>query len=183
MRLGALTGVIAFVAVGCFDEPPLEDRWTRLDLRDVSWVSDDEGVRALRVRGEVTYRAILTGSVGVEVRRSEVFGPDALHLDADDDRLTMARDVARLFEESMPVSGEARLVTGWDHLVQGFEFTLYPAVSGADSTGLFVVFYLGDGERMETEEADTLIVTPWDAEERQVLPCAVPLAVAEGEVP
>jgi len=154
---------------GCFDAPPLEDRWTRLDLREIEWTNDGSGARALRVRGEVTYRAILTGTVALELRRSATLGRDALHLKPEDDRRLQADDVTRLLSESNVVGGDARAVTGWDHLVQGFEFNL----AAADTGGFFVVFYLGDGERVEREDAgDTLVVTPWDVESHEVLPTA-----------
>ena len=167
------TGALLFSVLatsGCFDAPPIEDRWTRLDLRSVEWVDSSEG-RVLEVRGEVTYRAILTGAVAAELRRSPQFGRDALHFDDDDDRRLMAADVALLLDSSEVIAGDAREVTGWDHLIQGFDFR-FPA-SAADTSGSFVVFYLGDGERAEVEGGgDTLVVTPWASEDHEVLPTA-----------
>lgn len=161
--------LLLVLASGCFDAPPLEDRWTRLDLDEVEWTTNATGGRALRVRGEVTYRAILTGTVALELRRSDTLGRDALHLKPDDDRRLMADDVTRLLSESSVLGGDARAVTGWDHLVQGFEFN----VASADTGGFFVVFYLGDGERVERDGAsDTLLVTPWEVEAHEVLPTA-----------
>ena len=122
-----------------------------------------------------------------ELRASTTFTPGSLRMRPDGDRLQMANDIDQLLATSVSMGRMTRGVTGWDHLIQHVDFTFTGVVPGAtitDSTGtgpvtgLFLVCYLGSGERMELPSgADSIVVTPFRSNEYQILPVGLPLTV------
>ncbi len=190
-----LSAALAVSSAGCLGDPPIEERWTRLEILDVRTANGDS-LRAgsgadLLVRGRITYRGIVTGFVAAQVVSSDSLAPRGVRFDADDDPEAMARDVARVLAQGQSLSGASRAVTGFDHLIQGVEFELavtVPAFSEARDSlhppGVFVVLYLGEGEEVEmSADEDTLIVTPFDADERQVLAAGLVLyPIGPGEL-
>lgn len=163
--LVVLSGMLLGVAMaGCFDAPSIEDRWTRLDFREIAWAS--EAAPALRVRGTVTFRTIQTATVAAEVRISDTLTPSDVRLDPEDNRLDMALSVERVLANSVSVARETRLVTGFDHLIVPLDFDLTVSRSPEREEMAFVLLYLGEAEEMEQPDGtDTLIVTPLDSED------------------
>jgi len=187
-RLGPL--ILAAIAValnGCLGEPEIEDRWTRVDL--VSTSLDGSGsipvgsAVPISLRASVTYRSILTGAVIAEVRVSPTVRPGDVEIDPDAPRLEMAHDIANLLVNSTSAGMAVRQVTGWTHLIQEIDLAFDAAIpSATDSSGAFLsaflVTYLGEAEEIELEDgSDSLVVTPFDVDDMEVLPVGVELTV------
>jgi hypothetical protein len=77
-----------------------------------------------------------------------------------------------------------RAITGWDHLIQdfdlGFNATVPATLTDSSSTGppagLFLLCYLGSGQKIErVNQPDTLIVTPFGSSQYQLLPVGMSL--------
>jgi hypothetical protein len=74
-------------------------------------------------------------------------------------------------------------VTGWTHLIQEVDLEFDAAVPAAtDSSGAylsaFLVTYLGEADEIELEDgSDSLVVTPFDIDEMEVLPIGMELTV------
>ncbi len=187
-RLGlfALVLLCAGASTGCFDEPKLEDRWTRLDLVSANVAAYQPltlGAReSLAVSVDVTYRAILTGFAVADLRMSPDYTPTTMALTPDMARLPMAQRIDTLLAHSVSIGRATRAVTGWDHLIERVDFSFgadVPAsldTTGAGGGGLFLVCYLGSGERLRRlGMQDSLVVTPFGSEAYQVLPVGLTL--------
>jgi hypothetical protein len=179
--LGAVV-VVGCAATGCLGDPPLEDRWTRLDFDAVSltpYQFVQPGVHdSVTVRARVTFRTVLTGVAVVELRRSTTVGVNDVTIHPEANRLAMARDVDRVLAESVTLGRSTRAFTGWDHLIQTFEMDFRGALpaSGDSLAGLFLLCYLGEGDEVERRDgSDTLIVTPFPSEATQILPVGMEL--------
>jgi len=165
---------LTFIAAGCLGEPGIEDRWTRLDILDVQPPVEELTPGAsvtLNVRGAVTYRSILTGTVAMEIRSSgepmDLFFNEA-------DRLGTAIGIEAFLENSSVLVGDTRSVTGFDHLIQEIDFTLDVAVPSVSEGPVALVFYFGDGETIELPSGEEVVlVKPFSSEERHVLPGGV----------
>lgn len=183
--------MLALVAIalglgGCLWEPKIEDQWTRLDLESAS-VVPFQAVPAgssltLSGRVNITYRAILTGAVVAELRASTVpsvgstVAPDA-------DREAMAAAIDLILQNSVSVARQTKLVTGWDHLIQPFDFS-FSAPVPAGVPGLFLVCYLGSATEVELPDgSDSLVVIPFPSSAYRVLPVGVPLTVVGPQSP
>jgi hypothetical protein len=162
---------------GCLGEPGVDERWTRLDVLEILPPAGELEAGAsvtIRVRGTVTYRAILTGTVALEIRATET----AIPLDGGD-RLAMADAVGRILASSDLLASETRSVTGFDHLIQEFDVTMDAALP-ADGAA-FLVFYLGEEERVAMPSGEEMIlVRPFASEAKRILPAGV-LLVDAGE--
>ncbi len=185
-------GALALAAValgGCFDAPSLEDRWTRIDLV-ASNVSAGQAVApgsapGVQLSADITYRAIVTGYAVAELRASSL-SPAQVALTPSTPRLQEAQDVDRILATSVSLGRAVRPVTGWDHLIQRVDFAFTGAVPAAmDSLatggagGLYLVCYLGSGVKLELPSGqDSIVVTPFDSQQHELLPIALPLAVA-----
>jgi hypothetical protein len=193
VRAGATGLVLVALALangGCLGAPKLEDRWTRVDMRGANLavgqaVTAGSSVPVL-VSSDITFRRILTGYAVAELRASTTFAPGSLQLRPDADRLRMANDMDRLLATSVSMGRMTRAITGWDHLIQHIDFSFTGVVPSTvtDSTGtgpvagLFLVVYLGSGVKLELPSgADSIIVTPFQSNQAQVLPVGLPLTV------
>lgn len=195
--LGAAALLLPLAGGGCLGEPPLDERWTLLEFESVSpaanaVVSADQPL-TVDVRGRITYRAIRTGFVVAELRYSDTLSPAMVSLDPDEHSLENALTVEHILANSVTAGRATRAVTGFDHLVQGVDLQFSAPIpagmvvadpDSAASRSLFLVLYLGDGEEMELPAGrDSLVVTPFDVEDAQVLFCGFPLRVAAPVVP
>jgi hypothetical protein len=172
---------------GCLGRPEIEDRWTRIDVNTSNIVPDqsfpENSSVPIAVRATITYRSILTGFAVAELRASSVAANQVV-IRPDAEREPMARDVDRVLANSVTLGRATRAVTGWDHLMQPIDFSFnarIPAASDSSGTpiGLFLVCYLGEGEEIEVPGADdSLVVTPFDSIQYQILPVGMELNVA-----
>jgi len=195
VRRGALTCLLASAAAaslgGCLWAPKIEDKWTRLDFESAN-VTPLQAVAAgttitLQGRANVTYRAILTGAVVAELRASSSIASVGAPIHPDAEREPMAAAIDQLLQQSVSLGRDARLVTGWDHLIQPFDFSFSATVPAVlDSAGvpigapvgLFLVCYLGSGTEVQLASgADSLVVTPFPSAQYRVLPVGMALTV------
>ncbi len=192
-----LAVILAVPLAGCFDEPPIEDRWTRVDLEGTTFVPAPPLAAgapcSVAVRTTITYRAIVTGFSVTELRASTL-SPLGLTLGADVEREAMAGDVDALLANSVTMGRSVRAITGWHHLIQPFDVRFAAWVpTGLDSASggtpgapvyLYLVSYLGSGEEIELEDgSDSVVVTPFNSVTMQILPTGMPVAVAGGPLP
>lgn len=177
---------------GCLGEPEIEDRWTRIDLESTSltpYQSLPPGpTPPISVRAAITYRSILTGFAVAELRASGTLSATDVVLHPDASRERMAQDIDHILQNSVTMGRATRAVTGWDHLIQhiDFNFTGVAPVSMdsagvpiGPATGLFLVCYLGEGEEIELANGDdSLVVTPFNSAQYEILPVGLELTVA-----
>jgi len=172
---------------GCLWEPRIEDQWTRVDIESAS-VTPLQTVTygsslALNGRANITYRRILTGVVVAELRASTAVPAAGLLVHPDAERVPMAAAIDQILQSSVSMGRDTRLVTGWDHLIQPFDFSFSASVPAAfDSTGaptgLFLLCYLGSGTEIQLPGgADSLVVTPLNSSQYQILPVGMALTV------
>jgi len=176
---------------GCLWEPKIEDQWTRLDL-DSSNLLPLQAVPAgstLSISGHtsITYRAILTGAVVAELRASSTITSVGSIVRPDAEREPMAAAIDQLLAGSVSLGRHAKRVTGWDHLIQPFDFSFSATVPAVlDSAGvpigapvgLFLVCYLGSATDLELPGGgDSLVVVPFGSSQYRVLPVGLPLVV------
>jgi hypothetical protein len=178
---------------GCLGKPTIEDRWTRIDLVSSNHTQGEAvapGVRdSIALVARITYRSILTGYAVAELRASNTVPSGTVTLAPDADRPMMASDIDRILAGSVSVGRVVRPFTGWDHLVQTMPLSFAavpPAMvdtSGATS-GLFLLCYLGSGERIELRDgSDSIAVTPYVSSAYQILPVGMKLSLATVPVP
>lgn len=187
-RVAALAaGLVAAAAIsGCLGAPEIEDRWTRVDLLGsnvpAGRVFTAGAAESVAVSAAITYRAIRTGFLVAELRASGTIDAAGVTLHPGADRLPMALDVDRILANSVSVGRATRAITGWDHLIQRIDFSFHGRVPGASdsaSAGLFLVCYLGSGEEIELANGeDSLVITPFESTEYEVLPVGLELTVA-----
>ena len=180
-------------ASGCLWEPRVEDRWTRLDLESASLLplQPIAAGSAVSINGRVnvTYRTILTGVVVAELRASSSIPSAGAPVHPDAERVPMAAAIDQILANSVTLGRDTRLVTGWDHLIQPFDFAFSASVPTAlDSTGapigLFLLCYLGSGTEVELPGgADSLIVTPFGSSQYQILPVGMSFPVMTAPIP
>jgi hypothetical protein len=175
----------AVTVTGCLDKPKIEDRWTRIDIESSNPTSHQTvpagTARPITMRANVTYRAVLTGFAVAELRVADSLGAAATAIGPDAPRVEMARNIDAILASSRSLGRATRAVTGWDHLIQPIDFA-FTAGAPRDSAGasrLFLLCYLGSGERVELESgADSILITPFISDEQQVLPAGMELYVA-----
>ena len=181
-------GAVALLLPGCLESPPLDQRWTLLELAngpDVTTVTPGSpGQIALTAR--ITYRKLLTGFVIAEVRASDTLGPQDVTFTPHEDALTRARDVDRIIAQSTSLGFASRAVTGFDHLIQEIPLTIDaglppPSAGGAvaDSVaragvhpakGLFLLVYFGNVDEVEMDDGSRVdVVTPFPSEGNEIL--------------
>jgi len=188
---GGLLAAVALACSGCFDEPKIEDRWTRVDLGASSLapyaVVSPATLDSITVSTSITYRAIVTGVAVAELRASSTLSASDVALGDGVARTAMASDIDRILAQSVSLGRATRAITGWDHLIQHLDFhfranaSAPPDSNGMGARGFFLLCYLGDGERVERADgSDTLIVTPFVSSERQVLPIGFALTPPAG---
>ena len=175
---------------GCLEAPTIEDRWTRIDLVNVNLQPGEvvtPGVReSIVVNAKITYRRIVTGFVVAELRASGTLLPTDVTLHPNAPRTTMASDIDRILANSVSVGRAARAVTGWDHLIQPLDLpfaavapaTVMDTTAANATTGLFFLVYMGSGERIELPSgAESILVTPFNSQQYQILPIGMKLAL------
>jgi hypothetical protein len=179
--------ILAAMANGCLWEPKTEDQWTRVDIASASVIPGQVVTAgsslALSGRANVTYRRILTGVVVAELRSASGMGAASAIVHPDGDREAMAVTIDQILAGSNGLGRDTRLVTGWDHLIQPFDFSFSGTVPAAlDSSGapvgLFLLCYLASGTEIELPDgSDSLVVTPLNSGQYQVLPVGMALTV------
>ena len=182
-----LLPVLAAGISSCLWKPKIEDQWTRVDIASASVVPGQVVTAgsslALAGRANITYRRILTGVVVAELRSASGMGAAGTLVRPDADREAMAVTIDQILAGSTGLGRDTKLVTGWDHLIQPFEFTFSGTVPAAlDSSGapvgLFLLCYLASGTEIELPDgSDSLIVTPLNSTQYQVLPVGITLTV------
>jgi hypothetical protein len=89
----------------------------------------------------------------------------------------MAAAIDLILQNSVSIGRDTKLVTGWDHLVQPFDFS-FSATVPSGTPGLFLVCYLGSANEVELPDgSDSLVVIPFPSAQYQVLPVGLPLTV------
>ena len=172
---------------GCLWEPKVEDQWTRVDLESANMLPLQAvpvgSTITLSGRANVTYRTILTGVVVAELRASSAIPTAGAPIHPDAERVPMAAAIDRILQGSVALGRDTRLVTGWDHLIQPFDFSFSASVPATlDSTGapigLFLVCYLASGTEIELPDgSDSLVVTPLNSTQYRILPVGMAFTV------
>ncbi len=192
-RLLLIGDLLRGLLAGCQGEPPVEERWTHLEMIGVT-VPDSAGLQpgdrvTVRLDGRVTFRRLVTGFLVGEVRTAAELSADSLALD-DEDLVLASESVDHLLRRSTPVARAVKALAGFPQLRRTvpMEFTVdVPATPGSvDGTApsLFLVLYMGDGEEIELADGrDSLVVDPFDTHEDEVLAQGRPLAFAPGGTP
>lgn len=174
---------------GCLGEPKLEDRWTRIDVVSASVTPFQTvppgAMQPITMQAAITYRSIITGFAVVDLRASTSVPASSVNVQPTAARLNMAQDIDRILLNSVSVGRATRAITGWDHLIQHIDFTFDGAIpamidsAGPGTGGLFLLCYLGSGDEVERADgSDTLIVTPFNSTQYQLLPIGMELALA-----
>jgi len=174
----ALAVVTVAALSGCLGEPPIEERWTRLEVLEAgptsaSMYSPGSSTTPVTMKVRITYREILTGFVVAELRAGNGITTDDVQLDGDDP-LAVARDIDLVLQSSSPIGTAAIPVTGWDHLIKEMDVTFDAGLAtptAADSstasaggnpvtsTGLFLVFYFSDDvDEVELDSGEEILV-------------------------
>ena len=185
----ALAAALGAIALGgCLGEPELEDRWTRIDLMSTSvqplQVIPLGTLQPVTMSARITYRSIITGFAVAELRVSHTLSPGMVQVNPDAPREQMAQDIDRLLQQSVSVGRATRAVTGWDHLMQDIDFSFAGAVpatvdSAGGSGGLFLLCYLGSGQKVELQDGrDSIIVTPFVSSTYELLPVGMGFTTA-----
>jgi hypothetical protein len=182
-----LLAVIAAGLAGCLWEPKIEDQWTRVDIESASVVPlqtvQAGSTLSLSGRANVTYRRILTGVVVAELRTSTAVPAAGTLVHPQAERVPMATAIDQILQSSVSMGRDTRLVTGWDHLIQPFDFSFSASVpatfdSSGARNGLFLLCYLGSGVEVELPDgSDSLVVTPLNSTQYQILPVGMALTV------
>ena len=186
----ALLGA-SFLLGGCLGEPPLEERWTRLEILETSELTGlAPGTAApVTVRARITYRELLTGAVIAELRA----GNAITHADTgfergEGDPLATAQDVDFVLRNSTSLGFDARPVTGFDHLIQEMELTFdsgfvppslddIPPAQPAGGSPLFLILYFGDVDEVEIDGGMEIeVVTPTFSDEADILSVGIEIA-------
>lgn len=189
--------LLAGLVAGCLGEPPVEERWTNLemlsfDVPDSTSLAPGDQV-TVRMESRVTFRQLMTGFLVGEVRVSSTLTADSLVLD-DEDRILVSESVDYLLSNSFPVSREVKGLAGFPQLRRRvpMEFDVrVPSQAGetyepggGPASGLFLVLYMGEGDEIELEDGrDSLVVTPFTTHEDEVLATAQILEFTAPVVP
>jgi hypothetical protein len=177
---GWLVLCAAATIAGCLGEPPIQERWTLLELNATGPIDTDpfaQGAPSYNVQARVTYRQIFSGYLVAELRYSDSLTVNDVVLDPNekDKNLDVARDVDRVLQNSVTAGRNARAVVGFDHLIQDADlsFTGFdPRGSSAGSGGsFFLLLYLAHGDEVERGGGlpDTLILDPVLSSQMEVL--------------
>lgn len=182
----SLLSVMVFAGAGCLGDPPIEERWSRIEItNEPSTLLVTEGEAApLSVGARLTYREILTGALVAEVRVSDTLTPADVDFEAEDWR-QRAADVDLVLRNSRSLGFASRATTGFDHLMVDFNLGIeaagvtppMPPEAMADSsavagptTGLFLLVYFGDVEEVRLEDGSEIdVVTPFFSDDYDIL--------------
>ncbi len=174
----------ATTIVGCLDKPTIEERWTRVDIASSNPFAHQlvtaGAALPVTMHATVTYRSVLTGFAVAELRVADSLGAVAMGMSPDVPRTEMARNIDQILAHSRSLGRSARAVTGWDHLIQplDFSFSATAPMDSAAASRLFLLCYLGSGERIELDSgADSILITPFISHEQEVLPAGLEVYV------
>ena len=164
---------------GCLGEPPIEERWTLLEVLEATPASDAAyaGGTAVTVRARITYRELLTGFLVADLREAALLTSGDTSFDRGaDDPLRMARDVDDVLLDSVTLGHDAMPVTGFDHLIQEVTLT-FDSAAPAGTGDLFLgLYFSSDVEEVEQPDGSEIeIVTPTFSTERDILSAGVEL--------
>jgi hypothetical protein len=178
-----------FLLGGCLGDPPIEERWTLLEVVRAGPTDANAyaGTAAIPVeaRVRITFREVLTGFVVVEVRQSDTITASDTAFDRRGRHLDVARDVDFVLANSTSLGFATHPVTGFDHLVREVElsFDASPAQDTGRSpspseslspravSGLFLLVYFSDDvEEVEIAPGEEIeIVHPVLSTEMDIL--------------
>ena len=182
----AALAALALAGSGCLGEPPIEDRWTLLEITGgPSAVTVIPGQpAAIDLSTRITYRELLTGAVVAEVRASNILTPADVDFSTPDP-LVRTQLVDYVIRNSSSLGFATRLTTGFDHLIQNFSMTIDAAGSApqmpdgfvVDSlnvagpgTTLFLLVYYGQVDEVEIQGGDEIeVVTPFFSDQYDIL--------------
>jgi hypothetical protein len=184
IKAAVVTAVAATIALGgCLGEPEIDERWTLVEVLDVS---PQPGYTAtagqpvdVSVNGRITYRRILTGFLVAEVRYSPAVPPSQVALDLTRHTEEVAQDVDLILANSTTAGRAIKAVTGFDHLMQDVHLSFTAQVPDtAAGGGVYVLLYMGAGDEIRLEDGrDSLVVTPFVSSEYEVLHTGFALGV------
>ncbi len=167
---------LAAAGGGCLEAPGVEETWTRLDLLSSQPAAGalvaPSGTLAVSVDVRITFRAIRTGDLAIELRRGDAALLAAHPLRADDEPRQHSRRVQALLAATTPVAGASRAVTGFDHLMMDAQLAFAaPLPADLDSTeALWLLLFFGQGEELRRAGmADTVVVTPVAMDSLEIL--------------
>ena len=184
-----LLGAVLVTFPSCLSEPPIEERWTLLEIVEASPMSleafQGSAPVPVTVRARITYREILTGFLVVELRESVTLADGDTRFELAEHYLDIARDVDLVLANSTAIGSDTVPVTGFDHLIQEIDlsFEANPA-QGAQasprgsegrspraSAGLFLVLYFSDDvEEVELESGEEIeVIDPVLSTEADIL--------------
>lgn len=187
----ALVAAALAAFTGCLDEPEIDERWTLLEVVESTPVAqaqlDAAGPIPVQVTGRITYRDIHTGFAVAELRYSPTLTPADLALDPETHDEGQASQIDLILANSVTAGRATRAVTGFDHLIQEVDLSFdgwVPAemtASGTPVGGMFLVFYLGEGDEIRLGGGrDSLVVTPFDSGDYEILSTGLELLVNAG---
>jgi hypothetical protein len=185
----------AFTYAGCLGEPPVEKRWTLLELQAAAPTMGDPfaagGAPQFTVQAKATYREIFSGFLVAELRYSDSLAVGDVFLDphTKDKHLDVARAVDRVLQSSVTAGRNAKAVVGFDHLMQqaDLSFTAFdprgralPGYGPVGSNGtFFLLLYLAHGDKVELPSGrDTLLLDPVLSTDLDVLSTGVEILPA-----
>jgi len=174
------------VFVGCLGEPEIDERWTLVQFLETSPQPGQSAATAqpldVTVTARITYRQILTGFLVAEVRYSDTVTPANVTLDPTRHTLEGAHYVDLILSNSVTAGRATRPVTGWDHLMQDFTLSFTAQLPDtADNGGVFLLLYMGEGDEIRLQDGrDSLVVTPFVSDDKEVLHTGFTLNVSGG---
>jgi hypothetical protein len=167
----------ALLTGGCFDSPPIEETWTRIELQSAVPNTREDfaggAAVAMQVEARITFRELLTGFLVVDLRSAATLTAADVDLvddpDDDEDGLDVARDVDRILLDSTSLAVEAVPITGFDHLIRDLTVELDASVPDAAANVFLLVYFSDDVEEVEEGDMESIIVTPTLSTERDIL--------------
>ena len=145
-RAFALVACAALLG-GCLGEPPVEQRWTRLEILSASPLDANAyaAPTTVTMKARITYRELLTGFLVAELRESATVTVDDTILDDPERHLEIARDVDRIVQGSTVLGGTTVPITGFDHLIHEVDISFDAGIAQqTPQSGLFLVLYFSD---------------------------------------
>ena len=194
LGFASLLAGLAFTAA-CLEEPPLEERWTYLEIVDATPTDAAQysvgGTTPVAVSGRITYRELLTGFLVADLRATDVFTTDDTNFEREDlqdmQYLDRAREVDLVLQNSISLGFDAVPITGFDHLIQDVTFSFdagaiqpfqqVDTTATYAATGLFLLLYFSDDvQEVELSNGQEVeVVTPTFSDERDILSMGIEL--------
>ena len=169
--------------VSCLGEPEIDERWTLIEMLDVTPPPGQAatGSQALNVtvKGRITYRKILTGFLVAEARYASSVPQTSVTMDPNEHTLAVTKYVDYVLANSVTAGRDTRAVTGFDHLMQDINLSFTASVPPDSAPGgLYLLLYMGDVVEIELANGqDSLVVTPFVSTQYEVLHTGFPINV------